>query len=203
MLRQACLAVLLCCLALAARAQPFPALYDVIDVASNDVLNIRAEPSATSPIIGALAPNASGVEIVRLDDTGRWARVRAAEQMGWASTRFLALVPRQGDGFGQGLTCFGTEPFWTLRYSPFEPSALTLLGDSRFAFDLAFPQQAQGRTDVYGLSGSGTAAEMAGILQRQMCTDGMSDIEYALSLNLILRAQDDLVFAGCCSLGAN
>ncbi|MEM6729098.1 MAG: SH3 domain-containing protein [Pseudomonadota bacterium] len=186
----------------AASSEPFPALYDVIDVAQNDVLNIREEPTASSRIVGALSPNAVGVEVVRLDATRRWARVRTFDGMGWASTRFLAQIPQQGEGFGQGLTCAGTEPFWDLNYLPFAPSVFTILGEPLGQFDLPFPRRAEGRPNVYGITGPGTDADLFGILRREMCSDGMSDIEYGLTLDVILHGQDDLIFTGCCSLGA-
>ncbi|MEO1155590.1 MAG: SH3 domain-containing protein, partial [Pseudomonadota bacterium] len=45
-------------------AQGYPALFDVTGVASDDVLNIRSAPSATAEIIGTLAHNETGVEVV-------------------------------------------------------------------------------------------------------------------------------------------
>lgn len=199
---RAILAALTIALSAPVSAEPFPALYDVVDVASDDVLNIRAEPSASAEIVGSLTPDATGIEVLRLGPNGRWARVRAGERMGWAAKRFLAAVPMQGDGFGQGLSCGGTEPFWSLNYTPFSTSTFEILGEATDSFDLPFPQPAAGRLDVYGLSGPGESANLYGILKRAECSDGMSDIEYGLSLDLILAAQDTLVYSGCCSLGA-
>lgn len=196
------LAAVLACWGALAAAEPFPALYDVIDVEANDVLNIRQAPTAKAPIIGAFAPDAAGIEVIALDETRRWARVRAGERMGWAFARFLLPVPQQGEGFGQGLTCYGTEPFWELSYLPFAASSLSFLGGAVDSFDLPFPRRAEGRPDVYGLSGPGGGADLFGVLRRGLCSDGMSDLEFGLSLDLILHAQDDLVFSGCCSIGA-
>ena len=38
-----------------------PTLFDVQDVAKGDVLNIREAPDARAPIIGELAPDATGI----------------------------------------------------------------------------------------------------------------------------------------------
>ena len=54
--------VLIC--ASAATAQDFPALYRVTDVAANDVLNIRAQPQASAPVIGSFRPGQRGVEVM-------------------------------------------------------------------------------------------------------------------------------------------
>ena len=66
-------------LALPAQAQDFPALYAVTGVAADDVLNIRSRPDAGAPIIGALAPDSTGVEV--LGRSGNWALVSAGEGM--------------------------------------------------------------------------------------------------------------------------
>lgn len=186
----------------AAQTEPFPAFYDVTDVASNDVLNIRVEPRAGSAIIGAFAADATGIEVVRLDETRRWARVRSGEQMGWASARFLAVVPLQGEGFDLGLSCFGTEPFWALSYTPFAPSVFTTIDGDANAFTMGSPQRAAGRLNTFGLSGPGADADLYGILERRECSDGMSDLEYGLTLNMLIRGQDTVIYSGCCSLGA-
>ena len=65
---------------LAALAEVYPALHDVTGVASDDVLNIRESPDAGSAIVGSLAPDATGVEVVAV--TGGWAVVNTSEASG-------------------------------------------------------------------------------------------------------------------------
>lgn len=55
----------------------YPALHDVTGVAADDVLNIRSEPSASSPIIGTFSPFETDVEVVALSPDGGWGRVNA------------------------------------------------------------------------------------------------------------------------------
>lgn len=200
-LRRACLLLLLW-MGLA-RAEPFPALYDVVNVRADDVLNIRLEPDPGSIIIGELAPDATGIEVLRLSADRRWARVRTNEQMGWASLRFLALVPQQGEGLAQGLTCVGTEPFWLFKYRPFGTSEFTSLGGPTGTLDLGPPIRAVGRPDVYGLTGLGELSNVSAILRRTECSDGMSDVDFGLSFDMILHREEDLVYTGCCSLGVD
>ena len=54
--------------ATSASAQDFPALFSVTGVANSDVLNIRAEPSAQSPIVGHFAPHQTSIEVVGLSE---------------------------------------------------------------------------------------------------------------------------------------
>ncbi|MEM1234624.1 MAG: peptide-binding protein [Pseudomonadota bacterium] len=185
-------------------ADPFPALYDVTSVEAGDVLNIRSEPDATSAIIGGLAPDSVGVEVTRLSADRRWARVQTRERMGWASVRFLALVPRQGEGFSQGLSCVGTEPFWLFKYRPFGRSEFTSLGGLSGSYDIGPPIRAVGRPNVYGLRGSSDLGDVSAILRRGECSDGMSEVEFGLSFDLILPdGEGDVVYTGCCNLGVN
>lgn len=77
------LALILTVSPLALRAEVYLALHDVTGVAANDVLNIRENPDAASPVIGTLAPDATGVEVILVDDG--WALVNAGERSGYAS----------------------------------------------------------------------------------------------------------------------
>jgi hypothetical protein len=63
--------------------------YRVIAVASNDVLNVRAEPSAEAPIVGALPHTASGIAMPGpcVED---WCRVKAGQTSGWVNKRYLS-----------------------------------------------------------------------------------------------------------------
>jgi SH3-like domain-containing protein len=69
--------------------------YRVIDVASDDVLNIRAGPSAGHAIVGAIPPGARGVRLV-----GRcqgWCPISYNGASGWVKGRYLAPEP---DAYG-------------------------------------------------------------------------------------------------------
>src|SRR6056297_2028202 len=91
-------AVLLLALAAPASAtvEAWPALYDVAGVSEGDVLNIRAEPSASSEIIGELDPDETAVEVMEMSRDGNWGRVNTDERSGWASLAFLDRRPDNG-----------------------------------------------------------------------------------------------------------
>ena len=68
--------------------------FTVTGIANNDVLNIRQQATAESPIVGVIPPNSSGVTYAgdRTDD-GRWLLIRYGSVTGWVATRYL----RQGE----------------------------------------------------------------------------------------------------------
>lgn len=52
-----------------------------------DILNVRAEPSLTAPVIGKLK---QGAVVEKLDEDGDWFRVRLGGLTGWAHSDYLA-----------------------------------------------------------------------------------------------------------------
>lgn len=183
-----------------ARAEPFPALYDVAGVSVGDVLNIRAEPGAASGVVGALAPLEKGVEVVRLSDDGGWGLVNASDGAGWVSMRYLSRQPGQDDGFLPGaLSCFGVEPFWSLE----------LASDGTVTFERAgsepeelFPTSrhtSATRPDRLVFEAGGKMAGAVGFVTLSTCSDGMSEREYGMTLDLLMRfGANPGYYTGCC-----
>lgn len=191
------LAVLLC-LALPAQAQglPLPALFDVGGVAADDVLNVRDAPRATAGIVAEMRPDATAIEILRLSESGDWGLTNVGEGTGWASMRFLTRRSGQGWQVPPAIAaCSGTEPFWSL--DPVDALTFRVFED---AADIAAPTwtRAAGRTDPWGLIAQTTRGPLHGILSRQSCSDGMSDRESGLRIDLIAPGGD--VYTGCCTL---
>ncbi len=111
-LTKAAAVLLLACMIAPARTNAEadgPDQWVVTGVASNDVLNIRAEPNASSRILGTVPPNGRG--LVNLGCTGipdfalwqsmseaerhraaanRWCRIRYQNVVGWVRGKFLA-----------------------------------------------------------------------------------------------------------------
>ncbi len=63
--------------------------YRVINVASDDVLNIRSGPGAGLAIVGAIPPNGRGVRIVG-SCTGQWCQVDYRGTRGWVNKMYLS-----------------------------------------------------------------------------------------------------------------
>ena len=65
--------------------------YRVVAVDFDDVLNIRAGPSAGHPIVGEIPPTGRGVQL--LGPCREWCPIRYNGASGWVSGRYLALEP--------------------------------------------------------------------------------------------------------------
>jgi uncharacterized membrane protein len=187
--------------ALPVAAQDFPALYRVTGVAANDVLNIRAEPSAQADIIGSYLPGQAGIEVIAVTADGRWAMVNMGEWIGWSATRYLA---RQSPGSwmdgDQQLTCFGTEPFWQLtaflpgsqaEYFTPDNGGVNLVTDAGTLPRTQFPP-------TLAIPFSGAHQGMA-VLRPDACNDGMSDRSFGIAAQVYFRGRADGL-SGCCSL---
>lgn len=174
-----------------ALAQDLPALLDVRGVASNDVLNIRAAPSAKAQILGALAPNAR-VEGLAQSEDGRWIQVNAGETSGWASARFLARRPHAGHET-QAMQCFGTEPFWDVTLNT-GSDGFTAAGSPQAPLTWVSLVRSANRSDRWAWRADDGSLAM---LRLSACSDGMSDRAYGLSVDLI---RDGALLSGCCSL---
>ncbi len=185
----------------AVSAQTLPQLYDVQNVASDDVLNIRAEPSASTPIIGTLAHDARGVEVVAVNDTGTWGQVNSGEASGWVNLRYMAVRGVHIDNFNLpvGLFCFGTEPFWSLQniggamhFDRMDMAGLDM--DLWIAQDSGIAEDLRRMVHMAGIGGPATA-----FIYPAACNDGMSDRSYGLAISLMTSPSAPLL-SGCCTL---
>jgi hypothetical protein len=59
----------------------------VTGVEAGDVLDVRAEPTTGAAVVGTLAPEAPGAEVVATDPTGNWGELNAGAGPGWAALR--------------------------------------------------------------------------------------------------------------------
>lgn len=179
------------------RAQELPALYAVSGVASDDVLNLREGPDAGSQIIGHLAPDATGVEVVAFE--GDWAVINSEGLAGYAARRFLTA--EEGPAWSaleRPILCAGTEPFWSLTLDPAARSAGFSTPDAPEARQLGiedlWPAQPWARSAAISLP-VGLA-----VLRGEECSDGMSDQRFGIAVDLFLRDAGGLRLVGCCSL---
>jgi uncharacterized membrane protein len=192
------LVALLICLAGPALAADFPALHAVSDVAADDMLNIRSRPDANAPVIGALAPDAQDVEVVRLSQDGRWALVNLAEQSGWAAVAYLTAQDSPPDA-ERPLNCSGTEPFWSLQTGG--TMLLTQLDTPTAEYFITTRTTASGRSDRYALGGGGMEGLATALITRQICSDGMSDREFGFEIDLLIDTGEAQTYlTGCCAL---
>ncbi|RNF34903.1 COG3650 family protein [Paracoccus methylarcula] len=196
MLRITILLMMLAGPALATQEYILPTLFDVTKVATDDVLNIRAQPNAGAEIIGTLAPDATEIEVV--EETGGWGRVNNGEASGWVSMAYLAyrVDVWEDDKLPDGFRCFGTEPFWGL-----ERQADQLLLSRPDMEDDARPIQAVLGTGVFRDPMRAVVAEGITVTStRAICSDGMSDRLFGLEAHVILHGDKPAMLSGCCSI---
>lgn len=181
----------------------FPMLYNVHEVAEDDVLNIRAAPNTKSEIIGTLDHDATNVEVV--EERDGWGRVNSGEGSGWVSMRFMAYPfnPWQENGTPELMRCFGTEPFWHAAVDlPAKEIRLVNLAEGEVV-------DVQTVTDVIpGPYRTPTRAILANdftlMTTPAQCSDGMSDQLYGMAAYLITDQATEgatpRMLNGCCSV---
>lgn len=186
-------------MASAVAAQSLPERFMVIDVASNDVLNIRAEPDSASDVIGEFGPYALNVEILRVLDG--WGYTGAGERSGWVSMRYLAPNPIPADELPRPLACFGTEPFWDVTFYP-RGAEYNFMGEDRR--DLTITRESVAPNGYAVEAEEGPTLTRTMIITALNCNDGMSDRNFGMSISMFIEAPDgNTMQTGCCTMQVN
>jgi len=184
-----------------AQTEDWPALFDVSGVASDDVLNIRSMSSAQSEIIGALTPDATNIEVIQPSDNGRWGQINFGERTGWVSLRFLARQAGQtGSSYPDIRACYGTEPGWSLRTDG-EVAQMTVPEETLIDGYLRDGFRSENRPDIFGFAAGDNDGQVQGVLRRELCSDGMSDRLFGLSMTLTYTGtKGHRTLSGCCAI---
>ncbi len=181
-----------------AAASDYPALFDVTDVASDDVLNLRAEPDASAALIGTLAYDAKNIEVVASNDSDTWGQINLGETSGWVSLRYLERHPDNPDyALAKTLVCYGAEPGWSATFQQGMAVKFSSMSGEYETPGAGLIVSASGRFGVWGMAyGDSTA-----IFRRETCSDGMSDRHFGLS-GTLFKQHDGIqsVLTGCCSI---
>lgn len=182
------------------RSGTLPAAFMVKGVDGNDLLNIRAEPSAGATVLGTIGPQALNVEVLEISPDGKWGKVAAGgEGNGWVSLAYLerqpvldpALVPRP-------MTCLGTEPFWSLGL--FEQGAEWTTPDTPRT-DLGEVTEAVAMQGFHVRAEAGPERVFNLTISREWCTDAMSDRQFGFAAKLFIESPDgNALLSGCCTL---
>jgi uncharacterized membrane protein len=183
----------------AAFAQPFPAAFMVKDVAAEDVLNIRAAPSAEAQAIGQIAPFALHVEVLETTSDGTWGMVGLPEGNGWVSMRYLHPMPAEDEAqVPRPLSCMGTEPFWSIGLYP---QGAEFNSPDTGAVPMAVVAEAAAPQGYLVTLEEGPTLQRTLVVSREACSDGMSDRRFGFSLRMFKAAPDgNQVLSGCCTL---
>ncbi|NOX39574.1 MAG: SH3 domain-containing protein [Alphaproteobacteria bacterium] len=196
-----------------ASAQIALGTYDVANVASNDVLNIRQRADASALKIGALPFDLTEIEVIAASRNGKWGLVNYQGVIGWVSTRYLQPSATIIADLPAGLECSGTEPFWSLSFL-LDGSAVgdwspLGLANARQSFYNGYwsdtpmnrPDQSYAFTLQNETTTSGVRA--SGIIRQAACNDGMSDQTYGYAIDVLLSGQGQTYVTGCCSMASN
>ena len=185
-------------------SQSSPYIPGLFKVVGGDVLNVRKFPDAASEIVGAIASDTKTVEVVALSDDREWGLVNSDDiSIGWVPLQALeqvALDPVATD-FERDLTCFGSEPVWTLVSISKGGITLSYEGET-VEYKRSFaPLLAQNRGFGRQVVVAGADdVEITGFLMPQQCRplEGV----YGFRFDLLRRGKGAPVFlSGCCTLG--
>jgi len=101
------------------------------------------------------------------------------------------------------LSCFGTEPFWSLRKPQMGRISLNMLGSDASNWRQNISHRAQGRRDRFSAVGIREDGEIIVTLLRESCSDGMSDQMFGIATDVIITGANLMHLSGCCTLHAN
>lgn len=178
-----------------------PALYDIQGVA----LNVRAGPGSSFPDIGDLDENKVRLEVISLNEDGRWGSIRWEGGQGWVAMRFLRKREPNiitGHAIEANFICTGTEPFWSLWFHK----------DGAVSFDdyyarhnehrLLWSGTATNRSSTpLGFISENVDGQLTGMVQQQSCSDGMSDLPFGYRVDMMLNdSNGPMMLTGCCAL---
>jgi uncharacterized membrane protein len=173
-----------------------PAFFRVQGVASDDVLNIRSNPDSGSLLLGTIPAGASSVEGIgapTVAGSARWQRVRHGGTIGWVNARFLSRDEAAGHGGSPGgatpaspallapLICFGTEPFWAIRFGADGSARYEAMGEAPSPSSVAqLRANAAGDPESFDLRSADRSVYLHAAMRKTgRCSDGMSDLLHA------------------------
>jgi len=174
--------------------------FKVVNVASDDTLNLRMSASGKSKTVFKLPHNASGM--LKLNDSNGWVKLSYKKYIGWAYGNYLKKISAPGikPEISDELFCLGTEPHWILKthnnrltYKKYDDAAEYMYNSS--------VEKKQGETGVWMLSAMQTTNNDNSlniiIKHDEQCSDEMSDNKYTYSISV--NDKDMGVLNGCCN----
>lgn len=183
-------------------AETFPALYEVTGLEDTDALDIRQAPDSSALTVGSLAPDARDIEVIDLDETGEWGWINSSERSGWVAMQFMQRQLTPGNTLlPRPLTCFGTEPFWTLDIDRGPIAELNLLDQPTRRFLGLWTIGSANNADHFALMAESRGTAMNAVVQRAICTEEMLGRIFGLGISLLLHADEETLFySGCCTI---
>ena len=179
--------------------QSLPDRYMVTNVADDDVLNIRAEPNASSPKIGELHPYTLNVEVLRTSNG--WGYIGAGERSGWVSMNYLAPNALPVGEIPRPLSCSGTEPFWDVTFYP-RGTDFNAMGEERRPLTILRESVASNGFVIDTQDEQSIIRTM--IISGLACNDGMFDSDFGMTISMFTETPNgNSVNTGCCTMQVN
>lgn len=176
-----------------------PGIFSVFGVAADDVLNIRSAPQASAQVVHQVT-NGVPIEVLGMA-SGKWAKVQLGDTIGYAHMNYLKRGGGTTNMFGFQLDteCIGTEPFWRMTFDTDNMVRMTMMGEVATAAPLTTTTYSQTPT---GYRYTFDAAPYSGQVNMEICSDGMSDNTYPMSILLTTPNTDGTPYTvhGCCRL---
>jgi|TARA_B110000908_G_C10262671_1_gene460529 uncharacterized membrane protein len=126
-------------------------------------------------------PTASGIEIIKTSNDGRWGLVNISEGTGWVAMRYLTKSRNPAPN----TQCFGTEPFWSAGFGP--TASFELAGETAQEYQMFAKINSTNRTDRFATVAQGPSGQLVATMSAKECSDGMSDRLYGLSAELLVQ----------------
>ena len=202
------------CIALAFTTVPSAASaqyeFRVVGVRANDVLHMREEPfegqaQAASKIVGSIPHDETRVLATgqtTVVSKQRWYEVYYRGTKGWVNGKFLSAIQSSTPMKDLSLSCFGTEPFWSLDMLN-KKATFTDLSATSHPYSIVQKEHGANRGNLLSvrLIGNDRNSMQAIITAREWCNDGMSDRENPFEIFLIAApGLDGRVVQGCCNI---
>jgi uncharacterized membrane protein len=174
----------------------------VHNVASNDVLNIRADSDSGAAVIGSFSPYAQPIEV--LEREHNWGYVALGERMGWVSMNFLTQIDLPKVGRSQlpvDLSCGGTEPFWGFHLGQSSVD-FSFMGEDDITLKIGTAAGFSGFAGNNGfVQAGGTQSLFTAMFNASQCSDGMSDLDYGWQVDVVLNGEHGPQgYSGCCRM---
>jgi uncharacterized membrane protein len=112
----------------------------------------------------------------------------------------LFAMPLNAQPMPEEFQCGGTEPFWDMNITQ-DSATLQRMDSEATEFDILHKTVASGRfwPVLYALKNNGKTAQA--MIRPQACSDGMSDIIYDFTVDVMTREHGGpVLLSGCCQI---
>jgi uncharacterized membrane protein len=175
--------------------------FHVAGVRANDVLHMRDEPDG-SRVLKNIPHNADLVAATGATvsiSKSRWYEVYYDGTKGWVNGKFLENRPESTHLTNLNYDCFGREPLWSLELG--RTTAVYQIGSENYSYSVASKDLTEKlRRVYYALASLEQPAMTVLITNREWCSVGVSERDYAFDIVINGGPQSYENVKGCCTI---